>query len=448
MRILRSLMVALCVALVSLAALQTFAADKKAPPIKPPTKQTQVIRAEVYKKMDVAQKAFEAKDYAGALSALDALKAGYDKLNDYEKATMWNMYGATYYTKGDTKSAINAYISVLDQKNLPDGLRDGGLHTLAQLYFIVEDYDKAISTVQKWMAVMERPQPDGYVLLGQAYYQKKEYKKTEQNLLKALQIAQTQNITPKENWLSLLRAVFYEEKQYAKSSKVLEILVTLYPENGSYWQQLAGMHGLLEKQQEQMNILHGAYRAGLLKNEGDLLNLARLYMVSNVPYPAAQLIAKGMVAKNIKVNAETLQLYAQALVMAREYDRQVPVLKKLTEMTGESKHYVYLAQAYFQLDKWPEAAEALRSALKAKNVSKPAEIQVQLGNALYNAGKLEQARDVFAEAAKNPSVAESASNWVKFVGTEIQRKKALGNKSASPKEAKPEADPEATPKAP
>ena len=424
MRLLRSIAAVLCVAL----ATQAYAADKKPPPVKPPTKQTQVIRAEVYKKMDVAQKAFEAKDYAGAIAALDALKTGYDKLNDYEKATLWNMYGATYYTKGDTKSAINAYISVLQQKNLPDGLRDGGLHTLAQLYFIIEDYDKAIAVIKQWMAGMTAPQPDGYVLMAQAYYQKKNYNLTEQNLIQALQIAKTQNITPKENWLALLRAVYYEKKQYVKSAKVLEILVTLYPEKETYWQQLAGMNGLLEKQQDQMNILHGAYRAGLLPNESDLLNLSRLYMVNNVPYPAAQLIAKGMVAKVIKVNAETLQLYAQALVMAREYDRQIPVLKKLTEMTGESKHYVYLAQAYFQIDKWPEAADALRSALKAKNVVKPAEIQVQLGNALYNAGKLEQSREVFAEAAKNPSTAASASNWVKFVGTEIDRKRLLGNK--------------------
>lgn len=425
MRLFRSIAAVLCVAL----ATQTFAADKKPPPVKPPTKQTQVIRAEVYKKMEVAQKAFEAKDYGAAIVGLDAIKAGYEKLNDYEKATLWNMYGAAYYSKGDTRGAISAYINALQQKNLPDGLRDSGLHTLGQLYFITEEYDKAIAVIKKWMSVMTVPQPEGYVLMAQAYYQKKNYALTEQNLLEALRIGQEQKITPKESLLALLRAVYYEKKEYVKSARVLEILVTLYPEKATYWQQLAGMNGLLEHQQAQMDILHGAYRADLLNGEGDLLNLARLYMVQNIPYPAVKLIAKGMVAKVIKVNSETLQLYAQALAMAREYERQIPVLKKLTELTGESKHYVYLAQAYFQLDKWPEAAEALRSALKAKNVVKPAEIQVQLGNALYNAGKLEQAKEVFAVAAQNPSTAEAAGNWVKFVGTEINRKKALaGNK--------------------
>ncbi len=423
MHILRYLALVLCMVLISL---QASGGDDKKKPVKPPTKQTQVIRAEVYKKMDVAQKAYEAKDYAAALTALDGIKAGYDKLNDYEKAMLWNMYGATFYAKNDTRSSIAAYISVLQQKNLPEALQQGGLQTLAQLYFIVEDYDRAIAVVKKGMTVTDHPPPDSYVLLAQAYYQKKDYARSEQNLLEAMRIAKEQGATLKENWLALLRAVFYEQKQYVKSAKTLEILIALYPEKESYWQQLAGMNGLLERQQEQMNVLHGAYRAGLLKNEGDLLNLARLYMVQNIPYPAAQLIYKGMAAKTIRVNADTLELYAQALVMSREYKHQIPVLKKLTELTGESKHYVLLAQAYFQIDQWPEAAGALRAALKARNVTKAAEIQVQLGNALYNAGKLEEARDVFAIAAKNPSTAQSAESWVKFVGTEIQTKRALG----------------------
>jgi tetratricopeptide (TPR) repeat protein len=424
MRILRQLAVVSCAALMCLGAAAATASDKK-PPVKPPTKQTQVIGAEVFKKMDLAQKAFEAKDYAGAQADLDGIKSGYDKLNDYEKATLWGLYGAVYYARNDTRGAINAYISELQQQNLPDGLRDSGLHTLAQLYFITEEYDKAIAVIKKWMSVMQQPQPEGYVLMAQAYYQRQNYADCEKNLIEALRTAKQQNITPKESWLALLRAVFYEEKQYVKSAKVLEILVALYPENASYWQQLAGMYGLLDRQQDQLRIMHAAYRAGLMTNEGDLLNLARLYMVENLPYPAAVLLNKGMKTAVIKTNADTLQLYAQSLVMAKEYEHQIPVLKKLAEMTGESKHYVYLAQAYFQVDNWNEAAEALRAALKARNVAKPEEVRVQLGTALYNAGKLEEAREVFATAAKSQATEQAAGNWVKFVSTEIQRKQAL-----------------------
>lgn len=419
----RSLIAMLCV--VSMVLCVTDAAASSHPPVKPPTKRTQVIRAETYKKMEVVQKAFEAKDYKGALAGLDELKNGFDKLNDYEKATVWSLYGAVYYAQSDTKAAINAYINELRQPNLPDGLRDSGLYTLGQLYFITEEYPKAIAVIRKWMSGLTTPQPDGYVLIAQAYYQLENYAASEQSLVEGLRVAKQNKIAFRENWLSLLRAVLYEQKQYAKSAKVLEVLVTQYPNNASYWQQLAGMDGILDRQADQLKIMHAAYRAGLLKNESDLLNLARLYMVENVPYPAAELLAKGMKAKVIAVNADTLQLYAQALVLAKEYQNQIVVLKKLAGMTDESKHYVYLAQAYDQINDWDNAASAFSAALKAKNVTKPAEVRVQLGTALYNAGKLEEARTIFISAAKVPATAEVAGNWVKFVSTEIQQKKAL-----------------------
>ena len=414
------------------------AADDKKKPVRPPTRQTQVIRPETYKKMEVAQKAFEAKDYKAALASLDELKSGYDKLNDYEKATLWSLYAAAYYAKGDNKSAIEAYNSELKQPNLPEGLRDNSLYALAQLYFITEDYDKVVATVKQWMSVVSQPQPDGYVLIAQAYYQKQRYKDAEASLIDALKLAKQNQQTPKENWLALLRAVYYELKDYAKSAKVLEALVSLYPGKPSYWQQLAGMYGLLDRQPDQLKISHAAYRAGLLTSEPELLNLARLYLVREVPYPAVEVLTRGMKANIIKTSAENLQLYAQALALAKEYDKQIPVLKQLAEMTGDARHYVYLGQAYAQLNQWNEAAGAFKQALDTKGLDKPDDVRVQLGTALYNANKLAEAREAFAAAARSPAHAQMAGNWVKFVGQEIQRKNALGSR-ATPKESRREA---------
>ncbi len=184
-----------------------LSADEKKKPVRPPTKQTQVIRAETFKKMEEAQKAYEAKDYAAALRSLDALKAKFDKLNDYEKATLWNFYAAVYYGQDDAAKAREAYINVLKQPNLPEGLRNNSLYALAQLYFIAADYDKAIAVINKWLGVVQDPQPDGHVLIAQAYYQQQKYAQTEKSLLEALRIAKARQQAPKENWLALLRAV-------------------------------------------------------------------------------------------------------------------------------------------------------------------------------------------------------------------------------------------------
>jgi len=422
----KNILSSILVAVISLGIVAVDAKDKdKGKPVPPPTKQTGVIRAETYKKMEVAQKAFEVKDYKGSLVALDTLKLTEGKLNDYERATLYSLYAATYYALDNTPKAIEAYTTVLKQPNLPEGLRDSSLYAMAQLYFITEDYPRAIKVVNKWLSVVAEPSPEGYALLAQAYYQTQKYAEAEKALTTSLKISKERGQVPKEAALALLRAIYYERKDYGKAAKVLEILVSSHPDKGSYWQQLAGMRGLMDQQRQQLVLMHVAYRGKLTSAEPDMLNLARLYMVQDAPYAAVRLLSTGLKSKAIKASTENLQLFAQALALAKEYEKQIPVLKKLAEMTGEAKHYSYLGQAYNETGDWKSAAAAFRSALKAKNLDKPADAHMQLGTALFNDNQFSEARAEFVASANSPDLAQAAGNWIKFVDQEIARREAV-----------------------
>ncbi|MES0875429.1 tetratricopeptide repeat protein, partial [Sinimarinibacterium thermocellulolyticum] len=223
-------------------------------PAKPQTKQTQFISQAVFKELEKAQQAIDAKDDAAALAALDGVKARGDKLNDYERATLFNLYAAVYYNQGDTPKAIQAYSEVLKTPNLPEGLRDSTLFALAQMYFVIEDYPKAIKVLDQWFKVVSEPSADAHVLLAQAHYQQGDFKAAERALIDALKLAKQKQQAPKENWLALLRAVYYELGDYAKAAKVLEILVAQYPSE-SYVLQLSGMYGLMGEQKKQLATL-------------------------------------------------------------------------------------------------------------------------------------------------------------------------------------------------
>lgn len=397
-------------------------ADDKKP--KPATKVTQTLSQATYKQMEVAQKAFDAKNYKAAEAALDVLKAKIDKLNDYERATLWVQYAAIYRTTDDNKRAIEAYSNVLKQKNLPDGLRDNALFALAQTYFLIEDYPKSIKIMDRWFSVVSDVQPDAYILYAQAYYQQQKYAQAKGPILKALSIAKERKQEPKENWLGLLRAVFFELKDYKSAIRVMEILVTTYPKE-TYFVQLAGLYGLEGNQHRQAVVMHAAYKGGYLTNAADLLNLARLYLAEEAPQRAVDLITAKMKDKSVPLNAENLQLLAQALAIAKEVDRSIPVLTKLASLTGESKHYNYLGQAYTQTGDWTKAAEAYRAALNGKNVSNPDSLSMQLGTALYNNGKLVEAKQAFTTASQSQAQADAAANWVKFINSELERNAAL-----------------------
>ena len=404
------------------------AADKDSKKSKTETKVTQTLSPATYKQMEVAQKAFEVKDYKGALAALDVLKAKIEKLNDYEKATLWVQYAAVYRTTDDNKRAIEAYTQVLKQNNLPDALRDNSLFALAQTYFLLEDYPKSIRVMDKWFSVVADVQPDAYILYAQAYYQQQKYAQAKAPILKALSIAKERKQEPKENWLGLLRAVFFELKEYKNAIRVMEILATNYPKE-TYFVQLAGLYGLEGNQRKQAVVMHAAYKGGFLTNPGDVLNLARLYLAEEAPQRAVDLITAKLKDKSVPLNADNLQLLAQALSIAKEVDRSIPVLNKLASLTGESKHYNYLGQAYIQTGDWTKAAEAYRSALNAKNVSNPGNLSMQLGTALYNNGKLVEAKQAFSNASQSETQADAAANWVKFINTELERNAALKSRA-------------------
>lgn len=403
---------------------QAHAADKEHK--KPKTKVTQVLSQAVYKKMEKAEDKFGKKDYKGAEGVLDDIHDGYDHLNDYEKATLWNLYAAVYRSEDNNKKAVQAYFNLLKQKNLPEGLRNDALFSLAQTYFLEEDYNNAIRVLNKWLTVVDTPQPDAYILIAQAYYQMNQYQASIKPILQALQIAKKDNKPFKENWLSLLRAAYYETKQYPQAAKVLQLLVIQHPEKGTYWLQLSGMYGLLGNQKLQAIYMHIAYVNGLITSPSDLLNVARLYLAQNAPQRAVDLIIKEMRAKVVKVDAKNLQLLAQAMSLARDTKESVPVLIRLAQMTGESQNYIYLGQAYTELSDWDKAADAYRSALKASDAKNPGDIRMQLGTALYNGDKLQAAKEAFQAASSSPDVANSASNWVQFVNTELQRRHEMG----------------------
>ncbi|MES0873498.1 tetratricopeptide repeat protein [Sinimarinibacterium thermocellulolyticum] len=218
---------------------------------------------------------------------------------------------------------------------------------------------------------------------------------------------------------------------------MLEILVAQYPSE-SYVLQLSGMYGLMGEQKKQLATLHAGYLGGMVTKRADLLNLARLYMVEEVPYPAVQLLTKAFKDKLIEPDAETLQLYAQALALAQERDAQIPVLKRLAELTGESKHYAFLGQAQAEAGNWGEAIAAFEKALQAKDVEDAAGIRMQLGTAQFNAGRLNDARRTFIAAAESDKHGETAANWIKFVSAEIERKRAM---EQMPQQAQPAGEP-------
>lgn len=394
---------------------------------KPPTKVTEKISPQVFMVMGEAQKALEAKELGKAENLLNELLKKLDELNDYEKAQLYNFLAAVHYEQGNTEQTIKDYIAIVRLENPPDQIFHNSLFRLAQLYFVKEDYERSGKILDKWMSLQTGSiRPEAYMLKAQAYYQQDKYAEAEAPILSALREAKARNQAFRESWMALLRAVYYEQGKYPQAVKVLGELVARWPKP-NYYKQLAGMLGLMERQEGQLYFMHAAYIKGMLNNQSELLNLARLYMATDVPYPAIDVIEQGLENGTIEETASNLQLLAQAMSLAKDAEGQIPVLEKAARLSGEAKQYVYLGQAQVAVYDWDAAAESLRKALEIGGVERPGSVHMQIGTAYFNLKKYSRALQAFKEAAAYDEYRDQAQQWVKFIKGEVDREKAMGS---------------------
>lgn len=389
------------------------------------TRKTPAMREKVYKKLAEAQVCAEAKDPQCARRLLDQVRAMTD-LNSYETAQMWNFYAFIYYELGNEREAMQAYERVLQQPDLPIGLENGTMYTLAQLYATTDQYQKSIDMLNRWLRTQENPNPEAYILISQNYYQLERYQDGVAPAQKAISMAQSQGKAVKENWYMLLNVLYYQLENYGKVREVLEILASNWPKK-DYFTQLAAVYGELELERRQLAVYEAAFSAGWLDRGGDLVRLAQLLMQAEVPYKAAKIIEKGLADGNIESTANNWRMLSQAWTLAQEDEKAIPSLQRAARLSNDGTLDVRLAQSHLNLDQYPECVKAARAGLSKGNLRRTDGAQIVLGMCLYEQKQYNPAKEAFRQARKDSRSRKSADQWIRFIESEQDRNRQLAD---------------------
>ena len=157
--------------------------------------------------LEEAQNSIEAGQFEAAENALNQILTPKkkSKLNRYELANVYNTYAYLRYAVEDYNGALNFYQKVIDQRpEIPLALEINTLYTVAQLYFIQENWQKGIDTLNTWMSVTDTPSTNAYSLLASGYFQLKEYDKSLANIQIAIDREEAAGQLPKEQWYNLM----------------------------------------------------------------------------------------------------------------------------------------------------------------------------------------------------------------------------------------------------
>ena len=197
------------------------------------TRKTPALRNNIYEKLSEAQAFAEAKQYAEAEAVLnDMLDATSkkSKLNRYELANVYNTYAYLRYVVEDYNGALQYYQKVIDQRpDIPLALEINTLFTVAQLYFVQENWQKGIDTLNTWMSLTDTPSTNAYVLLANGYFQLKDHDKSLANIQIAIDRHEASGKVPKEQWYNLARYIHFERNNFREALDILELLIMYYP---------------------------------------------------------------------------------------------------------------------------------------------------------------------------------------------------------------------------
>ena len=438
-QIFRQLVVCGCAASVSLGLLlvadQAFdagfvstATAQDAPKKERETRKTPALRNNIYEKLAEAQVFAEAKQYAEAEAVLnDMLDATSkkSKLNRYELATVYNTYAYLRYAVEDYDGALNYYQKVIDQRpEIPLALEINTLYTVAQLYFLQENWRKGIDTLNTWMSVTDTPSTNAYVLLANGYFQLKDYDKSLSNIQIAIDREEAAGKLPKEQWYNLARFIHFDRDNFRAALDILEILVMYYPKK-QYWVQASHLYGEEKDEARQLAMLEATYEQNLLDRSQDIVLLSQLYLQAEVPFPAARAMEKGLADDIVEKESKNYELAGVAWRQAQEVTKSLPMLEAAASKSEKGELYARLGNVYLDVDKNKEAVKALKRGLDRGGVKRPDQARLALGMAYFNLGDFNAARRAFREARKDQRARSYADQWLKYITSEENRLEEL-----------------------
>jgi tetratricopeptide (TPR) repeat protein len=412
-------------------------------------KKARALQAGTAKKMAKVYEALEVVDDKGepdpdmetVLSILTELRRDMANLKSYDRSVMWNAWAFVYFSDGKYDQAMDAYFNLINEPEVTIGLRVGALLSLAQLHLVQENYKEGIELILQWMNEVEKVTAQSYSLLGQAYYQTGDFRKSLSSMETAVTMAEEEGYKPRENWYVIMAACIGElKKEIGEKESLLrqidiyEILVNLYPKK-QYFIQLGGSYGQLGREKDYMITLKAAHQKDFLNKESEYLALTQLLLLNQNPYWAAQVFVSGQkkmitivdekteeekVVPVIKDTEKNLKLLADAWRMAQEIDKAIPVLEKAANMSKDGESFVLLGNLYLSEDKVEKAVEAINKGLDKGKVKKLSQVYLTLGQAYFELQKFDEAKKNFRIAArdKDKKIKQQANNWIKYTENE------------------------------
>lgn len=391
-----------------------------------PRRQSQTLEPAVGAALTKIYELMTAEQFQPALAELNKLMAERgERMKAYDRATTLELRGSVKINLEDYRGALKDFQDALASNGLPPERNNQLRYYIAQIQFQLEDYQAAIRGLNEWINLAKQAgvsvDSNAYYLLAAAYTQI-----TPPNYRQAMgpaELAVAALVEPRKGYYDLLNLIYSELNENTKRAALLEKMIQFFPSERSYWTQLSGLYSTTQRDKDAFSVLEVAYRAGLLKNENEILTLVQYYSFFDNPYRGAKLMERELEAGIVKRNVKNLTLLSQLWSQAREHKRAIPVLQEAARQADTGELSYRLGQVLLADERYKASESALVAAINKGGMSQiqTGDCWLLLGTARFSqAGPGDKAtrtraREAFVRAQNYANTRTQANQWVQYI---------------------------------
>ena len=377
--------------------------------------QNKITTKAVAKPLKAAQEAMQKKQWDTALTNIREA-AAVDKKTPFEAYQIDEFMGYVLIQQKKFGEAAPVFERMLNSGLMPADQVDERTKTVAQLYFQVKEYNKAAQWAKKWLEKHPNTEDMG-ILLGQSQYLLNDFKGAAATMSNVIRNAEKAGRKPDENWIQIVMSSHFKLDNKDGIGDALKTMVRYYPKE-EYWNNLLDIYRR-KAQGDRMTL--GYYRlmndVGVLKDKGDVVEMAQLAMDAGVPGEAQTVVQKGMDAGTLKSADKTEQgRYDRLLAGAKKQSdldkSELASLAASAEKSSSGQALVALGQAYLSYGEIDKAIAALQKGIGMPGVTDLDEAQISLGIAYLKKGQKDQARQAFNAVKDGSKWNDLADLWV------------------------------------
>jgi tetratricopeptide (TPR) repeat protein len=370
------------------------------------------VSRQTYDTLTAAQEMIGKDQHGAAAEKVRALLPAVED-NAYEAALAWQMLGYALSGAGDYAGAARAFQEALKREALPAAANHDLTLNVAQLLIHGEQYKEGLRYLKQWLGAEPKPSREVRTLAAIAHYRSGDCA----GAIPYVRSLVKEQKTPEEQWYQVLLGCHFELKQYDAVAEVLEQLLEMNPDNREYWVQLAAIQQQLGRDEKALALLELAGQRGLL-DAGEALNLARMYLAAGTPLKAAAWLEARLADGALSRGRDSLELLADSWLMALERDKGIKALEELARLDGRGETFFRIGRSYFEMERWSPASDALRTALKAGNLTDPALTYLLLGIAAVHVGDRAAAEESLNRAMDDTATRAQAAWWLQRLHSE------------------------------